>query len=611
MKLSLFPLPREIEAGAGTVRLAGEWICLPAACSDALRDRILEISRQVGQILRCRCRVSAALPSSGVVLLAAKLEAESELPADGFTLSTGPTGIQVRAATESGVFYGVQAAAQLLRQFGRESPVLKITDSPDFPARGVMLDVSRCKVPTVATLKQLIDRLASVRINQLQLYIEHTFAFSAHEAVWHDASPFTHEELADLDRYCRDRYVELVPNLNSFGHMERWLKHQAYKHLAESPAGFEREHGGWSECGSTLYPDQASLDFLAGLYDEFLPHFGSGMVNVGCDETWELGKGRSREEAERDGTTAVYLRFLQQIDQLCVARSRRMQFWGDIILHRPELISELPPDCIALNWGYQADHPFETECAAFADAGVDFYVCPGTSSWNSITGNTDNCLVNLQRAAENGRKFGACGYLITDWGDGGHHQVLPVSYVGFAAGAAYAWGLDQNRGADIGAAVSLHFLEDEDPTGGQVLLELGRTRNCFAAVNPRNCTMIHQMLLTGAEQATDVGDEELLAAEAHVLGLQRLLDDAPLSSEDGCEVRFEVQHAIACTLHSIRRAMHARGGSWTEADLRADLHHIIRTHAAQWLARNRYGGLQESTEKLQQALARIDGLSKK
>ena len=67
-----------------------------------------------------------------------------------------------------------------------------------------------------------------------------------------------------------------------------------------------------------------------------------------------------------------------------------MQFWGDIILHKPELIPELPKDVIALNWGYDADHPFEKETRAFADAGVPFYVCPGTSSWLSISGRTDN-----------------------------------------------------------------------------------------------------------------------------------------------------------------------------------------------------------------------------
>jgi hypothetical protein len=75
-------------------------------------------------------------------------------------------------------------------------------------------------------------------------------------------------------------------------------------------------------------------------------------------------------------------------------------------------------------------------------------VCPGTSSWNSIGGRTDNALANLRSAAENGLKHGARGYLTTDWGDNGHWQSLPISELGFALGAAYAWAWEANR-ADV------------------------------------------------------------------------------------------------------------------------------------------------------------------
>jgi len=106
-----------------------------------------------------------------------------------------------------------------------------------------MLDVSRCKVPTMDTLYSLIDLLAQLRINELQLYIEHTFAFEKHDAVWKDSSPFSGREIQLIDQYCKDRFIELVPNLNSFGHFERWLRHDQYKHLAECPQGFkERIH---------------------------------------------------------------------------------------------------------------------------------------------------------------------------------------------------------------------------------------------------------------------------------------------------------------------------------------------------------------------------------
>jgi hypothetical protein len=79
---------------------------------------------------------------------------------------------------------------------------------------------------------------------------------------------------SEIDNYCKDRFIELVPNLNSFGHFERWLGHDKYKHMAECPDGFRRENPFIErDHGTTLKPNQASLDFIDSLYKEYLPIF--------------------------------------------------------------------------------------------------------------------------------------------------------------------------------------------------------------------------------------------------------------------------------------------------------------------------------------------------
>ena len=98
-----------------------------------------------------------------------------------------------------------------------------------------MLDISRDKVPTMDTLFALIDRLAGWKVNQIQLYSEHTFAYRDHEVVWRDASPMTADEIRAVDAYCTERHIELVPNQNCLGHMDRWLQHDEYRHLAMAP----------------------------------------------------------------------------------------------------------------------------------------------------------------------------------------------------------------------------------------------------------------------------------------------------------------------------------------------------------------------------------------
>jgi len=174
-----------------------------------------------------------------------------------------------------------------------------------------MLDVSRDKVPTMDTVLALVDLLASWKINQLQLYTEHTFAYCNHPEAWANASPFTGHEILELDAYCRERHIELVPNQNSFGHMERWLKHPRYLPLAEAPNGFDTPWGEHRSYPSAQCPlDPGSLELMGSLYDELLPHFSSRLLNVGCDETWDLGQGRSKEECAKHGTGRVYLDYI-------------------------------------------------------------------------------------------------------------------------------------------------------------------------------------------------------------------------------------------------------------------------------------------------------------
>jgi N-acetyl-beta-hexosaminidase len=198
------------------------------------------------------------------------------------------------SGSKSGLF-ALHVLKQIFESSERVIPCFEINDRPLLRRRAFMLDVSRCKVPTMDSVFELIDLLSLLRFNEVQLYIEHTFAFQNHQTVWEEFSPFTGEEIRQIDNYCKQRFIELVPNLNSFGHFERWLRHEPYKKLAECPEGFHRDEPFMvRDHGSVLKPNQESLEFIDSLYEEYLPNFSSSKFNVGLDEPWELGQGWSR-----------------------------------------------------------------------------------------------------------------------------------------------------------------------------------------------------------------------------------------------------------------------------------------------------------------------------
>ena len=359
---------------------------------------------------------------------------------EGHAITISRKGVKIEFYEPAGVGAALATLRQLLRQFGRRLPCLKIRDWPDFPRRGVMLDISRGRVPKLETLLELVEHLANFKINEFQLYTEHTFAYSKYPSVWQDWGALTGDEIRQLDERCRQLGIDLVPNQNSFGHLRCFLEHPQLKQLAEVSGPYPDYSGEFVRRPSTLAPEHpGTLPFLRGLYDELLPNFSSQFFNVGCDETWDLGRGQSKAICAAKGQGRVYLDFLGKIHREVSARGKQMMFWGDIILKYPKLIKRLPHNLIALNWGYENNHPFDRETALFARAKIPFYVCPGTSTWQTLIGRHDNALANLRAAAQAGLKHGARGYLITDWGDGGHPQPLAVSYLPWLAGAALSW----------------------------------------------------------------------------------------------------------------------------------------------------------------------------
>ena len=160
----LLPAPREISISDAVLSLAEKaYIQLPSADAFFTGQWLQSALADAG--LHWQIVVSSDTSLPGVYL-----QENTQFAEQSYTLSIGGSGIHIEGYG-AGLFYGVCTLKQLLMQFGHDLPHLQISDAPDFPARGVMLDISRDKVPTLETLFMLVDELASLKINQLQLYI--------------------------------------------------------------------------------------------------------------------------------------------------------------------------------------------------------------------------------------------------------------------------------------------------------------------------------------------------------------------------------------------------------------------------------------------------------
>ena len=357
-----------------------------------------------------------------------------------YTLTIDIDGIAITGCDFEGVRNGVQTLRQLIRQNGTVLPVLQIEDAPAYRIRGYYLDATRGRVPTLAWLKQWADKLCLYKYNQLQLYIEHTFAFDGMSETWRGSSPLTPADILEFDQYCANLGIELVPSVSTFGHQYVAMRTQELRELGEFPEDADRPFSFIERMRHhTLnVADDRAFAFSTQLVDSYLQLFRTKRFNICADETFDLGKGQSKQEAQRVGVATLYATYVGKLCEHLSQQGHEPMFWGDIAIEMPEILETLPNNVTLLNWQYDPEATDE-KIQLVAKAGAKQIVCPAVWGWNALLPRIDDAWNNIARIARYGIDCGAEGMLVTDWGDFGHVNDPRMAVPGMIFGAQYAW----------------------------------------------------------------------------------------------------------------------------------------------------------------------------
>lgn len=461
--MDFLPMPHSVRYGQGVFALRfNARIVLegtqPSALlyAQMLRDDIRRFTGLEPAILRGEARPGDI-----------RLTVDGALAPSVYRLSVAEDGAQVRAGGDESLLHGVQTLSQWVRRHGARLPALDIEDFPDLPHRGYYLDCSRGRVPTLDALKRYADLLCRYKINEWQLYIEHTYLFQNLSEAWRDDTPLTAADILELDAYCRARHIELVPSLSSFGHMYRILSTKTCCHLCELPDSekipFSYSYAGAHHTLNVSHPD--AMAFIKGLITEYQALFTSRKFNICCDETYDLGKGRSAALAAQRGEQALYMDHVVELCRFLLDQGITPMFWGDIMWRHPEAYARIPEGVICLNWGYLPNQR-EDEIRMLAEMGATQYACPGVCTWNRWLPLMRDSFLNNRAMCRHAHKYGAIGLLNTDWGDYGHICHPWFSIPGILYGAAFAWNAEERSFEEVNQAISL--LEYGDREGGFV-----------------------------------------------------------------------------------------------------------------------------------------------
>src|SRR5665648_1039936 len=152
--------------------------------------------------------------------------------------------------------------------------------------------------------------------------------------------------------------------------------------------------------------DPESFTLIEGILDQYMPLFRSNKINICCDETFDLGKGKSASMAKIMDYGELYLFYVNQLVEYLQSKGKEVMIWGDIVKNHPKHLDKLNPQVTCLNWYYDYGAKEET-VKIFSDKGLKQYVCPSVSGYSRLVNAYDMSFTNIREMAKFGIQYHA------------------------------------------------------------------------------------------------------------------------------------------------------------------------------------------------------------
>jgi hypothetical protein len=219
--------------------------------------------------------------------------------------------------------------------------------------RGLMVDAGR--VPeTIEYYQRVIEFCADWGFNTLQFRLTDdqgsAMRFtSVPDLVTHD-NAFTADQLRALAEFAQRHSVDLLPEIESFGHTGYITRSPAYAHL------LDREAAGSSEFTGIIPVNAESLQLFEKLYREVASVFPSTYLHGGCDEVNWGGSMLSRKALQTKTRAQIWAEYINSLNQITAGLGKQFIIWGDVVLHKePEILAEVNKNIIVMDWNYSGN----------------------------------------------------------------------------------------------------------------------------------------------------------------------------------------------------------------------------------------------------------------
>lgn len=417
---TLLPALQEIRYGAGKLPVRGLVVRFqgPSPAPEdlfAAGELAAWLKAASGTPVQVAQTLSVALSAAPAIVLkrtgeVAALPVPDETAGPGsresYEIRITPQGATVTARSSAGLYWAAQTVRQMVegRGAGAVLPEVEIRDWPAFPYRGTMMDFSHAQLPTPDEVKSQIDFLARFKTNQYLFYSEASIELKGFPTLMAEAR-YSQAEVRAIIDYARERHIDVVPNMELYGHLHDLFRMETYADLSVLPHG-----------GEFKGEDPRIGPLLEDWIGQMARLFPSRFFHMGFDETWLIEREAAKVKAD---PAELYLKRLKEVAGIIERNGKRPLAYADIIQKYPKIATSLPPGLIAVAWHYfpLKDSDYDWAVGPFVSNNVPVIFQSAVINWNWLVTDYDRSFRNIDALAAAGLKRKARGIYQSAWTD--------------------------------------------------------------------------------------------------------------------------------------------------------------------------------------------------
>lgn len=296
-------------------------------------------------------------------------------------------------------------------------------------------------------------------------YMEDVIQFENFPEIGVGRGALSKEEIREIVKFADEHFVEVIPIFQTLGHYENILSQKEFIQYAD-----------WPGAASLDVTNPKIYEFLESLLEEVFELFPSKYINIGADESYDVGFGNSRKLVEETSLADVHAAHYKRIYDICKKNNKEVMMYGDIILSHHEILKKIPKDITIVDWHYFPRYNY-TSTKIFSDSGFKYIVSP--TVWNFNTAFPENffAIPNIKTLTEDGIENNSIGMINSSWGDFGSETFREFNLYGYAWSAQCSWNLFDSRINDFNYSFINNFFGEYHPQIELIFKELAAPVN--------------------------------------------------------------------------------------------------------------------------------------